>query len=168
MNLTIVNYYYNHLVLILLVLLLTWTNSYYCSMRLTNYKHWRTIYEQINHEPNYSQFNSHLQYNRIAINYLHRHNITIFLPDNQAFDRSTIINDDNTFILYHITATPIHLNEFMNATTIKSIDSIHYHDYPPLWIHYDRINRDYYVNNARIMINKSDQQQSNHLYKNQV
>lgn len=97
-----------------------------------------------------SGFNSLVKSNRLAQQYLNYNELTVFVPDNEAFRKykGEIIED---MVLYHMT---FEMKSLQNLnTTTNSLTTVH-QAYPPLWI--SRSRGEIYVNNAKIIQSQSN------------
>lgn len=120
------------------------------------------VEHKIRDDPDLSEFYSLLENSAIANNTLQYRQVTLFAPINLAFQKYTGSKDD--LILYHMTNL---------AKRLKDLDgyvSSELEANPPIWI--TRIkerNREVlYVNNARILQERSDYVQANNQGKLQV
>lgn len=97
-------------------------------------------------------FNSIVQMSRLAKQYLNYNEVTVFVPDNEAFRnyQGEILED---MALYHITFEMKSL-QALNTTTNRL--TLVLEEFPPLWI--TRSRGEIYVNNAKVI-----QGQSNYL-----
>ncbi|XP_053689218.1 fasciclin-1 [Sabethes cyaneus] len=121
-----------------------------------------TLEEHISDDPDLSQFYDLIERNPIASAALKLRALTIFAPTNQAFQRYL---GNKTVVLYHIStvATPL---EQLGSTITSDYDGN-----PPIYVTRRRhLNgtEDIYVNNAKIIRNRSNVQLTNQHGKKQV
>ncbi|XP_065087061.1 fasciclin-1 isoform X2 [Ochlerotatus camptorhynchus] len=121
-----------------------------------------TVEEHISNDPDLSQFYALTEQNEVASFNLKQRSLTIFAPTNQAFQRYF---GNKTLVQYHMSNV---------ATTLEQLGSIITSDYdgnPPIYVTRRRQpdgTEDIYVNNAKIIRNRSNVQMSNQLGKKQV
>lgn len=121
-----------------------------------------TLAEHISEDPDLSQFYDLIERNEIAFSALKLRALTIFAPTNQAFQRYL---GNRTVVLYHISTVATPLEQL--GTTITS----DYDGNPPIYVTRRRLpngSEDIYVNNAKIIRNRSNVQLSNQYGKKQV
>lgn len=121
-----------------------------------------TLEEHISNDPDLSQFYDLTERNPVASANLKLRSLTIFAPTNQAFQRYL---GNKTLVQYHMSNV---------ATTLEQLGSIITSDYdgnPPIYVTRRRQSdgtEDIYVNNAKIIRNRSNVQLSNQHGKKQV
>ncbi|XP_058816979.1 fasciclin-1 isoform X2 [Topomyia yanbarensis] len=121
-----------------------------------------TLEEHISDDPDLSQFYDLIERNPIASAALKLRALTIFAPTNQAFQRYL---GNKTVVLYHISTV---------ATPLEQLGTMITSDYdgnPPIYVTRRRhLNgtEDIYVNNAKIIRNRSNVQLTNQHGKKQV
>ncbi|KAJ8980372.1 hypothetical protein NQ317_009366 [Molorchus minor] len=127
----------------------------------------RTIYQKIQQENSFSGFSSLIRSNRVAKLNLHFESVTVFVPENRALKRYIKEHEDlsSDIGFYHMSFEPKTLDKLRTTHFMRSSKL----ENPPLWI--TNIGQDIYVNNARIIQDKSDYiavRRSNDLEKTQV
>ncbi|XP_066902751.1 fasciclin-1 isoform X3 [Halyomorpha halys] len=126
-------------------------------------RHNYTIDQKIRDDSDLSQFYSLLERDRVAKSTLEYRAVTIFAPLNFAFQKFKG-KPDESLVLYHITNSAHKLNQL--GYTVSS----EYEGNPPLWVSRVRYeNKDeVYINNARVVQQRSNFVQNNNLGKKQV
>lgn len=114
---------------------------------------YRSLYQIVQQDHELSGFNSLVQINRLAKQYLNYNEITVFVPTNEAFRkyRGEILEG---LVLYHMTFEMKSL-QALNSTTANSLIPV-IEEFPPIWI--TRTAGKIFINNAQII-----QRQSNYL-----
>lgn len=122
----------------------------------------QTVEQKIRDDPDLSEFYSLLENSAIANNTLQYRQVTLFAPTNLAFQKYTGSKDD--LILYHMTNLAKPLNQLDGYVSSELEGN------PPIWITRNKLSyRDVlYVNNARILQDRSNYIQMNRERKLQV
>ncbi|XP_018567440.1 fasciclin-1-like [Anoplophora glabripennis] len=109
----------------------------------------KTIHEKIQGEQEYTSFNDLVRSNRVAKLNLHYEPLTVFVPENRAFDQyEGEIYSDLAFYHMSFEVKTLKLLRTTNALQSANLDN------PPLWI--TKVNDDIYVNSAKILQDKSN------------
>ncbi|XP_023702117.1 fasciclin-1 isoform X3 [Cryptotermes secundus] len=122
----------------------------------------QTVEQRIRDDPDLSEFYSLLENSAVANITLQFRQVTLFAPTNFAFQTYTGSKDD--LILYHMTNLAKPLDQ-LEGSVSSELDGN-----PPIWV--TRIKGPYrdnlYVNNAKILQDRSNYIQMNHQHKQQV
>ncbi|XP_055525593.1 fasciclin-1 isoform X2 [Wyeomyia smithii] len=121
-----------------------------------------TLEEHISDDPDLSQFYALIEQNPVASAALKLRAVTIFAPTNQAFQRYL---GNKTVVLYHISTVAAPLEQLGSMITSD------YDGNPPIYVtRRKHLNgtEDIYVNNAKIIRNRSNVQLTNQHGKKQV
>ncbi|CAG9815140.1 unnamed protein product [Phaedon cochleariae] len=109
----------------------------------------KTVYQKIQQEPQFAEFNALVRSNRVARLNLHFEQLTVFVPENRAFrDLQGDLNSNLAF--YHMSFDVYPLDSLGKKNSLSSVNL----ENPPLWI--TRVDEDVYVNNAKILQDKSN------------
>lgn len=121
---------------------------------LTNsYQTWKTIYDKITQEDEFSGYKTMVASNRVSSLNLLYSGVTVFVPTNQAIHSYDGFFSDE-LVQYHMGTQPYTLKD-LNLN--HSLHSAHESN-PPLWV---SVTPDgYYINNAKIL-----EKQSNYVAK---
>ncbi|XP_056640068.1 fasciclin-1-like [Diorhabda sublineata] len=110
---------------------------------------YRTIYQKIQQEREYAEFKTLIKNNTVALLNLHYDQLTVFVPLNASFKHSKVKYSPNV-AFYHMSFEVITLEMLYKINSIPTVIL----ENPPLWI--TRFAGDIYVNNAKIIQDKSD------------
>ncbi|XP_069675634.1 fasciclin-1 isoform X4 [Periplaneta americana] len=122
----------------------------------------QTVEQKIRDDPDLSEFYSLLENSAVANSTLQFRQVTLFAPTNLAFQKYTGSKED--LILYHMTNLAKPLDK-LESKVLSELEGN-----PPIWVtrvkghHRD----DIYVNNARVLQDRSNYVQTNHHNKQQV
>ncbi|KAJ8967028.1 hypothetical protein NQ314_003145 [Rhamnusium bicolor] len=109
---------------------------------------YKSIYQKIQ-ETQHSDFNALIRTNRAARLNLHYEPLTVFVPENKAFDNYNK-DLDSSLAFYHMSYEVKTLTLLRTTNSMSTVDL----DNPPLW--FTKVNKDIYVNNAKILGNNSN------------
>ncbi|KAK6617553.1 hypothetical protein RUM44_005141 [Polyplax serrata] len=108
-------------------------------------------------------FYSLLENNNVANATLLYRPLTVFAPTNKAFQNFETTAPKDSLVSYHMATLPLTLSEMSSSQSVPT----DYEGNPPLWITKNHRN-EIYVNNARVIIPKSNIQAWNQRKKKQV
>ncbi|XP_047100720.1 fasciclin-1 isoform X1 [Schistocerca piceifrons] len=120
----------------------------------------KSLEYKIRDDPDLSQFYSWLEHNEVANSTLQLRQVTVFAPTNLAFQNYKARDGDENIILYHMTNLAHSLDQ-LGHKVLSELDGN-----PPLWI--TRRRDTIFVNNARVLTERSNYEAVNRHGKKQV
>lgn len=109
---------------------------------------WKSIYQYITQEEEFSSFNDLVNKNRPIKSDLNYAALTAFVPENRAFENYNGYFESN-LAFYHLSYEVKTLPQLKGSAFLQPIKE----EYPPIWI--TKTDSEIYVNNARILQDRS-------------
>jgi len=133
------------------------------SVDARNYVNDKTLEQRMREDVDLSQFYALLENNHIANTTLMYRSVTVFAPANVAFQKFQGKVDDS-LVLYHMTNSAQMLPQLGNSVSSELEGN------PPLWItrQRDGNKEDIFVNNAKVLVSRSNQVHNNLQGRKQV
>uniref|UniRef100_A0A8D9EBW2 Fasciclin-1 n=1 Tax=Cacopsylla melanoneura TaxID=428564 RepID=A0A8D9EBW2_9HEMI len=125
-----------------------------------------TLEEKIKDDPDLSEFYSYFESSQEGKLYLQMKQLTLFAPTNRAFQNHAIATDKSDLINYHLSNQAITLSQLGSKVSTELTGN------PPLWVTRRPLahgqGEDIYVNNAKVVLSKSNFQYTNPNKRKQV
>ncbi|VVC43692.1 FAS1 domain [Cinara cedri] len=110
----------------------------------------KTVIDTLAWTSDFSEIYSIIERNEVANNTIHIRSVTVFAPNNDAFQKyNKLPNDDAILPCYHMTTVAVKLEE-LGSSVLTDLDAN-----PPIWIT-KKSPEDIYVNQAKVIIGLSN------------